>query len=168
MKETLKEIPTILFLLIIGILLPVLFLPIILVYLVFDFFQSKRFKKRYNNYLLSIEGKKFFCYTNRKNNHHYIEKNIIPNLSGDIEPVFLEGKILRSKYIQEYISHMAASVSDRKGYPYLIKISNGKAIDKSMNNEFYNFKSQNKNPEDLLTLINSSFDNLKSIPKLRD
>jgi hypothetical protein len=162
MKETLKEIPTILFLLIIGILLPVLFLPIILVYLAFDFFQRKRFKKRYHNYLLSIEGKKFFCYTNRKNNHHYIEKNIISNLSGDFEPVFLEGKILRSKYIQEYISHMAASVSDRKGYPYLIKISNGKAIDKSMNNEFYNFKSQNKNPEDLLILINSSFDNLKS------
>lgn len=126
MKETLKEIPTILFLLIIGILLPVLFLPIILVYLVFDFFHRKRFKKRYHNYLLSIEGKKFFCYTNRKNNHHYIEKNIIPNLIGDIEPIFLEGKILRSKYIQEYISHMVVAVSDRKGYPYLIKIIKGK------------------------------------------
>ncbi|MFH6993186.1 hypothetical protein [Flavobacterium sp. FlaQc-48] len=168
MKETLKEIPVIIFLIIVGIPLSVLFLPIILVYLVFEFFQKKQFKKRYSNYLLSIEGKKFFCYSNRKNNHHYIEKNIIPNLTADIEPVFLEGKILKSDYIQEYISHMVAAVSDRKGYPYLIKISNGKAIDKSMNNEFYDFKSQNKNPEDLLILINRGFDNLKSIPKLRD
>lgn len=162
MKERLKEIPIIIFLLIIGIPLSILFIPLILIFLIFEFFQKKRFKKRYYNYLLSIEGKKFFCYNNRKNNHHYIEKNIIPNLNSDIEHVFLEGKNLKSEYIQEYISHMVAAVSDRKGFPYLIKISNGKAIDKSMNNDFYNFKSQNKKPQDLIILINSSFDNLKS------
>lgn len=162
MKERLEEIPIIIFLLIIGIPLSILSIPLILIFLIFEFFQKKRFKKRYHNYLLSIEGKKFFCYNTRKNNHHYMEKNIIPNLAGDIEYIFLEGKNLKSEYIQEYISHMLTAVSDRKGFPYLIKISNGKAIDKSMNNEFYNFKSQNKNPEDLLILINSSFDNLKS------
>ncbi|RUT68279.1 hypothetical protein D0817_22395 [Flavobacterium cupreum] len=162
MKERLEEIPVILFLIIVAIPLSLLFLPIIFIYLVFDFFQRKRFKKRYSNYLLSIEGKKFFCYTNRKNSHHYIEKNIIPNLSGDVECVFLEGKNLKTEYIQEYISHMVAAISDRKGFPYVIKINNGKAVDKSMNNEFYTFKSQNKSPEDLLILINSSFDNLKS------
>lgn len=73
----------------------------------------------------------------------------------------MEGKNLKSEYIKEYMSHMLAAVSDRKGFPYLIKISNGKAIDKSMNNEFYNFKNQNKNPEDLIILINKAFNNLK-------
>ena len=57
MKETLKEIPLIIFLLIIGIPLFILFIPLIIVFLVFEFFQKKRFKNRYQNYLLSIEGK---------------------------------------------------------------------------------------------------------------
>ena len=57
---------------------------------------------------------------------------------------------------------MLLNVSDRKGFPYLIKINNGEALDKSMNTEFHDFKSQNKNPEDLVILINNSFDNLKS------
>ncbi|SEP15750.1 hypothetical protein SAMN05444671_2889 [Flavobacterium sp. CF108] len=162
MKERLKEISIIIFLLIIGIPLCILFFPIILVYLIFEFFQKKGFKKRYSNYLVSIEGKKFFCYSNRKNNHHYIEKNIIPNLTNDIEPVFLEGKRIRNEDNREYLSHMLLNVSKRKGFPYIIKISNGKALDISMNNEFYNFKSQNKNPEDLIVLINASFENLKS------
>jgi len=162
MEERLKEIPVIIFLIIIGIPLCILFFPVILVYLIFEFFQKKRFKKRYSNYLLSIEGKKFFCYNNRKNNHHYIQKNIIPNLLNDIEPIFLEGKRIRVEDNREYISYMLLNISERKGFPYIIKISNGKALDRSMNNEFYNFKSQNKNPEDLLILINKNFDNLKS------
>jgi hypothetical protein len=162
MKERLKEISIIIFLLIIGIPLCILFFPIILVYLIFEFFQKKGFKKRYSNYLVSIEGKKFFCYSNRKNNHHYIEKNIIPNLTNDIKPVFPEGKRIRNEDNREYLSYMLLNVSKRKGFPYIIKISNGKALDISMNNEFYNFKSQNKNPEDLIVLINASFENLKS------
>lgn len=162
MKERLKEISIIIFLLIIGITLSILFLPVIVIYFAFLFFQRKRFKKRYRNYLLTIEGKKFFCYNNRKNNHHYIEKNILPNLTNDIEPVFLEGKRIRNEDNREYLSHMLLNVSKRKGFPYIIKISNGKALDISMNNEFYNFKSQNKNPEDLIVLINTSFENLKS------
>lgn len=162
MKERLKEIPIIIFLLIVGVSLPILLLPLIVIYFPFLFFQRKRFKKRYSNYLLTIEGKKFFCYNNRKNNHHYIEKNILPNLTNDIEPVFLEGKRIRNEDNGEYLSHMLLNVSKRKGFPYIIKISNGKALDISINNEFHNFKSQNKNPEDLIVLINASFENLKS------
>ncbi|KQX15096.1 hypothetical protein [Flavobacterium sp. Root420] len=162
MEERLKEIPVIIFLIIVGIPLSILFFPIILVFSIFEFFQKKRFKNRYRNYLVSIEGKKFFCYNNRKNNHHYIEKNIIPNLRDDIESVFVEGKRIINDDNREYISHMLLNVSDRKGFPYLIKINNGEALDKSMNTEFHDFKSQNKNPEDLVILINNSFDNLKS------
>ena len=33
---------------------------------------------------------------------------------------------------------------DRKGFPYLLKISNGQLIDKSINNDFYNTMNQNK------------------------
>ncbi|PXY44762.1 hypothetical protein [Flavobacterium hydrophilum] len=161
MKETLKEIPLVIFLLIISIPLLILFFPVILVYFIFDYFRKKSFKKKYQDYLLLIEGKKFFCYNTRKNNHHYIEKNIVGKLSKDIEYVFLEGRNLKSELPKEYISHMLFNVSDRKGFPYLIKITNGKAIDKSISSQFYNFKSQNKNPEDLIILINNSFDNLK-------
>ena len=160
--KNLKEIAVVPFLFIIVIPLFILFIPFIAVVSIFDFFQIKRFKKRYSNYLLSIEGKKFFCYNNRKNNHHYIEKNIIPNLKDDIELVFVEGRRIKNEYNREYISHMLFNVSDRKGFPYLIKICNGKAMDESINNQFHNFKSQNKNPEDLSILINNSFDNLKS------
>lgn len=162
MKEKINEILSITLLFLVGIPLFILFLPVIIFFLIFDYFKIKRFKKKYYNYLLSIEGAKFFCYNNRKNNHHYIEKNIVSRLNEDIEYVFLEGRNLKTEYIKEYISHMLFNVSDRKGFPYLIKISNGKAIDKSINSQFHNFKSKNKNPEDLIFLINDSFNNLHS------
>lgn len=161
MKERLKEITVVLFLLIIGIPLFILFLPFIILFLIFDFFQRKRFKKKYINYLSSIEGKKFFCYNARKNGHHYVEKNIIPKLADDIEYIFMEGKNVKSAYAREYISHMLFAISDRKGFPYLIKINNGKALDMSLNRQFYNFKNQNKNSDDLIILINNNFNKLK-------
>lgn len=162
MKEKINGILIIILLFLVGIPLFILFLPLIIIHSVNHHFKRKHFLKVYNNYLTSIEGTQFFCYNNRKNNHHYIEKNIISKLNEEIEYVFLEGKNLKTKYIKEYISHMLFNVSDRKGFPYLIKISNGKAIDKSINSQFHNFKNQNKNPEDLIVLINKSFNNLKS------
>ena len=162
MKELLRKILITLVLIVIGIPLLILFLPFIIIFSIFEHFKQKRFIKEYNNYLLSIEGKKFFFYNNRKNNHHYVEKNIISKLTDDVEYVFLEGKNLKSEFNRKYLSHMLFNVSDRKDFPYLIKINNGKALDKSINSKFYNFKNQNKNPQDLIVLINTSFDNLKS------
>lgn len=166
MKELLRKILITLLLIVIGIPLLILFLPFIIIFSIFEHFKEKRFIKEYNNYLLSIEGKKFFFYNNRKNNHHYVEKNIISKLTDDVEYVFLEGKNLKSEFNRKYLSHMLFNVSDQKGFPYLIKINNGKALDTSINSKFYNFKNQNKNPHDLIVLINASFDNLKSNSKI--
>lgn len=73
----------------------------------------------------------------------------------------MEGKNVKSAYAREYISHMLFAISDRKGFPYLIKINNGKALDMSLNRQFYNFKNQNKNSDDLIILINNNFNKLK-------
>lgn len=162
MKKLLGEILITIILVVIGIPLLMLFLPFIIIFTISQHFKEKRFSKQYNNYLLSLEGKKIFCYNNHKNSHHYIEENIITKLSDDVEYVFLEGKELKSKFNRKYISRMLFNISDRKGFPYLIKISNGKALDKSINSKFNNFKSMNKSPEDLIVLINTSFENLKS------
>ncbi|MDI6403017.1 hypothetical protein QLX67_13505, partial [Balneolaceae bacterium ANBcel3] len=133
------------FLLVVG--LYILFLPIIIIaipFLIWSYFDSLAFNKKYNDYLQTISGTNFFCYNNRTNSKDYIEKNILPTLSTDIKVIFLDGKTPKSEYDQRFISKALYSIKDRKGFPYLLKISDGQIIDKSINNDFYNTMNQNK------------------------
>ncbi|OYU96636.1 MAG: hypothetical protein CFE21_09315 [Bacteroidetes bacterium B1(2017)] len=107
------------------------------------------FNKKYKEFILTHDGANFFCYNNRKNSKDYIEKNILPTLSPDIKVIYLEGRTPKSDYEQSFISKVLYSIKDQKGFPYLLKISEGQVIDKSINHDFYNTMNQNKDLEQL-------------------
>tara|TARA_B110000046_G_C12754494_1_gene298188 strand:- start:3 stop:500 length:498 start_codon:yes stop_codon:yes gene_type:complete len=144
--------------LIIGIPIFILFLPIMIVLYPIHFFQRKRFEKKYSEFLTSNNGKNFFCYNNRKNSKEYIEEQIIPNLTDGIEIVYLNGKKVESEYNVEFISEALYKFKNYSGFPHLMKIQNGKLIDKSINNPFYNVLNLKKDKTELLTKINRFFE----------
>ena len=143
---------------VIGIPVFILILPIIIVLIPIQYFQRKQFEKKYSDFLTEISGKNFFCYNNRKNSRKYIEDEIIPNLKGGIEIVYLNGKKVESEYNAEFISEALYKLKSYSGFPHLMKIRNGKLIDKSINNPFYNVLNLNKPKNDLLTKINRFFE----------
>jgi hypothetical protein len=135
----------------------VILLPIFIPMMVYGSIKSHSFRKEFQAYLQSIEGQKMFVYNNRANSHDYIKQTILPILPKDVELVYLNGRIPESMLETKYISHALYSIKDRKGFPYLLKVENGKLIDKSINNAFYNTKNQNKNIQLLLNQINQFY-----------
>lgn len=144
--------------LVIGIPLFILILPIIVISMPLLYFQRKRFEKKYSEFLTDNNGKNFFCYNNRKNSKKYIEDEIIPNLTDVIEIVYLNGKKVESEYNAEFISGALYRLKSYSRFPHLMKIRNGKLIDKSINNPFYNVLNLKKDKTELLTKINLFFE----------
>jgi len=143
---------------VIGIPIFILFSPILLVLLPLGHFQRKKFEKKYAEFLIENHGKNFFCYNNRKNSKNYIENEIIPSLTDGIEIVYLNGKKVESEYNVEFISEALYKLKNYNQFPHLMKIRNGKLIDKSVNNPFYNVLNLKKNKNDLLFKINLFFE----------
>lgn len=135
----------------------IILLPILIPMMIYGSIQGYSFRKKFRAYLQSIEGQKFFVYNSRTNSHSYIKHTILPQLPKDIELVYLNGRTPESRFERKYISHALYSIKDRKGFPYLLKIENGKMIDKSINNAFYNTKNQNKDIQLLLNQINQFY-----------
>jgi len=143
---------------IIGIPIFILLLPILLILYPIHFFQKKRFNKKHTEFLNANNGMNFFCYNNRKNSKNYIEKSIIPNLTEQIEIVYLNGKKVEAKQNSEFISEALYKLKNYSRFPHLMKIRNGKLIDKSINNPFYNVLNLKKDKTELLTKINLFFE----------
>ncbi|AEA42636.1 hypothetical protein [Fluviicola taffensis] len=135
----------------------IVFLPIFIPMMIYGKIQNYSFKKKFHAYLQSIEGEKIFVYNSRTNSHSYIKQTILPQLPKNVALVYLNGRIPQSKFETKYISHALYSIKDKKGFPYLLKVENGKMIDKSINNTFYNTKNQNKDIQLLLNQINQFY-----------
>jgi hypothetical protein len=130
-----------------GVGLYLLFAPLLILFspvIIFCYFDNLVFNRKYRTYLQTISGTNFFCYNKRTNSKDFIEKNILPTLTPDIKVIYLDGKTPKSDYDQSFISKALYSIKDKKGFPYLLKISDGHLIDKSINNDFYNTMNQNK------------------------
>jgi len=121
-------------------------------------FQRKKFEKKYSEFLTKNHGKNFFCYNNRKNSKNYIENEVIPNLTDGIEIIYLNGKKVESEYNPEFISEALYKLKNYNRFPHLMKIRNGKLVDKSVNNPFYRVLNLNKPKYELLTQINRFFE----------
>ncbi|APQ16918.1 hypothetical protein BTR34_06105 [Maribacter hydrothermalis] len=124
----------------------------------FHLYKRIRFEKKYTEFLYENNGMNFFCYNNRKNSKNYIEKSIIPNLTEQVEIVYLNGKKVESKQKSIFISEALFKLKKYNRFPHLMKIRNGKLIDKSINNPFYNVLNLNKDKTSLLTKINLFFE----------
>lgn len=161
MTNSLKKIDNVgnvITIVLIAIPLVIVSIPFLLIFFPIAKINDKRFQKEYIEYLKKNEGKNIFCYNNRLKSKEYIENEIIPLLSNDIDIVFLNGKNIESKYDSKFISKALYSLSNYKGFPHLIKIQEGKIIDKSINNIFYNVKNGNQSEKDLFIQINQFFE----------
>lgn len=146
----------VLLLLVVSVVL-ILLSPLFILFFIKIHFEERAFNKKYVIFLQNIEGTRFFCYNNKTNSYSYINRNILPILSTDIKVIFLDGKVPKSDYETKFISHMLYQIKDRKGFPYLLKVSQGRLIDKSINNDFYNTKNQDKDIHLLSEKINQFF-----------
>jgi hypothetical protein len=137
-----------------------IFSPLLFVYIpvvIYGYIDYIVFIKNYQKYMQTIEGTKFFCYNSRTNKQSYIKNNIIPVLPKDVKLIYLNGRTPITEYQPQYISHALKSIKDRKGFPYLLKISGGQLIVKSINNDFYNTINQNKDLGHLVKKIDSFY-----------
>ncbi|WP_055412932.1 hypothetical protein [Nonlabens sp. YIK11] len=161
----LKDISIIIAIIIIGIPLFILAIPFMIAIIPIGHFQRKKFEKKYAVFLNKNNGKNFFCYNNRKNSKQYIEDDIIPNLNDGIEILYLNGRKIESEYNSEFISEALYGLKHYNKFPHLMKIRNGKLIDKSINNPFYGVLNMNKSKSELLNKINEFFelDKIKNV-----
>lgn len=134
-------------------------IPFIILFFPFSYYKRKKFEKQYSEFLKLNEGVNFFCYNNRKKSNQFIENEIIPNLKNDIEIVYLNGKKIETKnYRIDFISKALFSLKYYSKFPHLMKIREGKLIDKSINSLFYSIKNQNKSKDKLLEVVNDFFE----------
>lgn len=153
-KESIESI----FLISIGMLISIVLLPFYFLMTPFFYFRRKKNEKEYSAFLIEQNGKNFFCYNNRKKSKQFIEEVIIPHLSKDIEIIHLNGRKIESKYPKEFISNILHSFKTYNKFPHLVKVRNGKLVDKSINNIFYLILNQNKPQSRLQTEINLFFE----------
>jgi len=142
---------------VVGIPVFVLFIPLVIITGPFVYFKRKRFENQYSDFLINNNGADFFCYNNRENSKEYIEKNIIPNLDAGIEIVYLNGQKVASNHSVEFISQALYRLKNYNQFPHLMKIRDGKLVDKSINNPFYNVLNSNKPKTELVDQINQFF-----------
>ena len=113
---------------------------------------------------MKLGDKNFFCYNNKADAKEFIEKELIPNLDKDIEFIYLDGREPKSQYVRDQISLALYELKNYSRFPHLLKIRNGKMLDESINNEFFNTLTQSKPLDKLLKNINDFFE-LKSANK---
>jgi hypothetical protein len=133
-----------------------------LVFLVFVFvsayFSSKRFNKEYKDFLSRMNGCRFFFYNNRRNSVAFAKETVVPLLDSTTKVVFVDGEeIIACGDDTKFISHMLYNVKEKRGFPYLIKITDSQALDYSVNNVFYNTMVSKRPLEPLLNSISSFY-----------
>ena len=143
----------------------ILAFPFMMVIILVGHFQRKKFKIKYAEFLNTNNGKNFLCYNNRKNSKQYLEEAIIPHLNDKIKIVYLNGKKIKSEYHIKFISEALYGLKYYNKFPHLMKIRNGKLIDKSINNPFYGVLNMNKSKTELLNIITEFFelDKIKNV-----
>ena len=132
-------------------------IPIYLLWSPFGYYFDWLRKRRFEEYLLELGDKNFFCYNNRIDAKAFIEKELIPRLDQSVEILYLDGHEVKSSYFREYMSMALYSLKSYQRFPHLIKIRDGKMIDESVNNEFFNTMNQNKPLDKLLADVHSFF-----------
>jgi len=161
MQNALKTLKLLIGYIMIGIGLVIL-VPITLVCWIlvgpFIYWDEQRKKRKFAANLLTLEGKNFFCYNNRKKSRLFIEESIRPQLAQYVECIYLEGREPVSAYDPIIVSQLLYSVKNYSKFPHLIKIRNGELIEHSINNQLFNTLEQKKPIESLLKEIDGFFE----------
>ncbi|SDG18640.1 hypothetical protein SAMN05421827_10461 [Pedobacter terrae] len=157
MREKINDFLTIAVIITIAVLFLLFFLPFIMISKINYYFEKKKTDKLYTDYLLKIDGHKFFCYNNKKHAQEFIENQIIPTLPKDVKIIFLDGRTPRSEYTKSFASKILYRIQNQVGFPYLLRVQEGIVLEKSINNELYNSLNQGHDTEPLYEAINKFY-----------
>ncbi len=125
-------------LLALGLVTLALALPLYIVAQPFIPSSTRDFDAGYRDFLALNEGRSFFVYTNKRKPLSFIVQRVLPELPPQIRIVYLEGRTIRTELGHNFISRMLYyDTRARGGFPWLIKISAGKPIVKSINRQLY-------------------------------
>jgi hypothetical protein len=159
-----SEGATLLIILAVVLLCAIIIIPAIPFVLVYAHLSDKQFQKRYHHFLARMDGACFFCYNSRKSSVEYARDVIVPALAPSIHVVFVDGNKVIGGAESDCMLKMLGSITERKSFPYLLKIENGQVLDLSVNNQFYSIMISRKPIAPLLQRIDSFFDNTTSNP----
>ncbi|PCJ66567.1 MAG: hypothetical protein COA58_07245 [Bacteroidetes bacterium] len=125
----------------------------------FGWIKAKKDTKEFDEYLVTLGNKNFFCYNNRVKGFECINNEIIPNLHEDVEPIFLIGKsIENTSYDTGYLSNIFRHFKNYNRFPHLVKIRNGEIFDTSLNSEFFSYLDTGKNKKRIDRKIEQFFE----------
>ena len=133
-------------------------IPAIPFILVYAYFSDKQSEKEYNRFLERMNGACFFCYNSRKSSVEFARDVIVPELAASVRVVYVDGSKVVAGTESGYISKMLYRITERKGFPYLLKINNKQILELSVNNQFYSIMIGRKPTAPLLDRINYFFE----------
>lgn len=140
-----------------GILFIIVFL-IGAVLLIKQYIQTKKLIKEFREILKKHDGQNFFCYNDRKESNIFIEDEVLPYLDKNISIIYLDkNRHLHSKEDKSFVSSALFSIKNKDNFPHLLKIRDGKIIDKSINNTFFNVFNKAQEKEVLFKKIDDFF-----------
>lgn len=83
-----------------------------------------------------FEGRKFFCYTSRRNGKEKIEREILPFLSPEILVVYMNGRKPKSKVDKNRMVAKILYKLNMIEFPAVVKIENGRPLEQSFKQKF--------------------------------
>lgn len=131
-------------------LLLILLLPIILPFLLYLYIRTKIENREFEKYIRSNEGAKFFVYTSRRTSEKYVRENILPFLPSDTRIIYLgdSKKLINLGDDQPFLDQFIYRVRGTPGsYPYVAKITRGKLVSLSINQQLYSAITRNADAE---------------------
>ncbi|MEM8529886.1 MAG: hypothetical protein AAGF95_03530 [Chloroflexota bacterium] len=137
-------------------------LPLILLLMLVSRIQAQQFGRRYAAFLAQHEGIEFFCYTNRANSQFFVEEQILPVLDPQVHIIQLQGRKANSAFDEAYVSHMLHNI-DQVGFPVVMKIVNGRVLDRSLHDELYCIINQKRDPTLLVQAIEDRLTQLRGL-----
>jgi hypothetical protein len=138
-----------------GIILSPIWIPILAIVYISNKIEAVRFRK----YLSTGEGAKYFCYTDKYSSKAFVENNIVPFLPPDVEVLHVSSKRLVNLGKHGAFSHRIAieMKAMKKGFPCVAKISGGRLIAESINQQLYNAIYRKKDARQIVETINRFF-----------
>ncbi|MDP8171288.1 hypothetical protein QJU96_08310 [Pasteurella skyensis] len=118
----------------------------------------KALEKQFNENLEKYNGQNFFCYNERKQQHLFIENEILPDLAPNISIIYLDkNRQIHSTEDPSFSSNLLFHLKNYNKFPHLLKIREGKIIDKSINNTFFSVVNQALDKKVLFNEINAFY-----------
>lgn len=145
-----------------------LIVTVIIFFYFFSYLSMRRRKRKQIEYekeflekLKKHNDVELFVYTSRKKSKQLIEDSIIPNLDKNINVIFLNGRSVHSESLDNKFVSIVLYRIKNKGFPNIIRISEGRILDTSLKDSFYKMLNQGKSPQFFMKSLEDALGDLR-------